>query len=83
MGLRREASTVRVYSEFASRFAEFTRKQDNFTEDDALRFIDHLIGEGFSDSYVRWTFYALRLPCRRLSFHRYPRRPAPGPPQGY
>jgi len=60
MGLRREPSTIRVYSEFALRFAKFTRKQDAFTEEDALSFIDHLIGEGYSDTSVRWTFYALK-----------------------
>jgi len=60
MGLRREASTIQVYAEFASRFAKFTRKQGSFTEDDALAYIDHLIASGYSDSSVRWTYYALK-----------------------
>ena len=60
MGLRREPSTIRVYAEFASRFAKYTRKQGNFTEDDALAYIDHLIASGYSDSSVRWTYYALK-----------------------
>jgi integrase len=60
MGLRREASTIARYAEFASRFARFTRKQDNFTEDDALRYIDDLIAKGYSDSSIRWSLYALR-----------------------
>jgi len=60
MGLRREPSTIRVYAEFAERFARFTKKEQGFTEDDALAFIDHLISEGYSDSYVRWSYYALK-----------------------
>lgn len=66
MGKRREPSTIARYAEFASRFARFTGKQDSFTEDDALRYIDHLIEQGYSDSSIRWTFYALKRAYRAV-----------------
>jgi len=60
MGLRREQSTIGVYASFAQRFARFTKKEQGFTEDDALAFIDDLISKGYSDSSIRWSLYALR-----------------------
>jgi len=66
MGLRREPSTIRVYSEFAQRFARFTGKEQDFTEMDALAYIDHLIGAGYSDSSVRWSYYALKRVYRAV-----------------
>ena len=66
MGLRREPSTIRVYSEFAQRFARFTGKEQDFTETDALAYIDHLIGAGYSDSSVRWSYYALKRVYRAV-----------------
>jgi len=66
MGLRREESTIQAYAEFAGRFARFVRKDHDFNEDDALSYIDHLISEGYSDSSVRWTYYALKRVYRAV-----------------
>lgn len=66
MGRRREPSTIARYAEFATRFARFTGKQEGFSEDDALRYIDHLIERGYSDSSIRWTYYALKRVYRAV-----------------
>jgi len=66
MGRRREPSTIARYAEFAGRFSHFTGKQEGFTEDDALRYIDHLIEQGYSDSSIRWTYYALKRVYRAV-----------------
>lgn len=60
MGRRREASTIASYAAFSERFARFARKQQDFTEDDALRYIDHLIDKGYSDTSIRWSYHALK-----------------------
>jgi integrase len=66
MGLRREPSTITRYAEFAERFSRFTKKEQDFSEDDALRFIDHLIGEGYSDSSIKWSYYGLKRVYRAV-----------------
>jgi len=66
MGLRREPSTIARYAQFAQRFARFTGKEQDFTETDALAFIDDLIAKGYSDSSVRWSYYALKRVYRAV-----------------
>jgi len=66
MGRRREASTISSYASFANRFAKFAHKQEGFTEDDALRYIDFLIDEGYSDSSIKWTYHALKRTYRAV-----------------
>lgn len=60
MGRRREASTINRYAQVARQFAKFTGKEEAFSEQNALSYIDFLIEKDCKENYLKFVYAALK-----------------------